>query len=67
MIVFNNSPLETYMQVFYQGTHWLWLWAQLQRREGDTNMMKEACRSLEVMVMHIFAHFGWRFRNRIKN
>jgi hypothetical protein len=34
--------------------------------KGDINMMKEGCRSLETMVMHIFAHFGWKFHNRIE-
>jgi hypothetical protein len=66
-IVFDNSPSKTYMQVLYRGKHWLRLWAQLQRREENTNMMKEACQSLERMVMHIFVYFRWGFCNRIEN
>jgi hypothetical protein len=33
--------------------------------EVDITSMVKACRSLEAMVMHIFANFGRRFNNRI--
>ena len=63
-LVFDEYPMKTYMQVLYRGTHWCRLWMQLQKHE-DTTMMKEACRSLKMMVMQIFTSHGWSFRNRI--
>jgi hypothetical protein len=64
-IVFDNSPMKTYMQVLFRATHWLWMWSLLQKCDDDTNLLKDACRSLETMAMQIFANHGWRFSNRI--
>jgi hypothetical protein len=66
-IVFDNIPTKTYMQVLFRGTHWLRLWAQLQRHAVDSSMIKTACKVLESMLMEIFANFGWRFWNRIES
>jgi hypothetical protein len=66
-IVFDNAPTKTCMQVLYRGTHWLRYWAQLQRREEESTTLKDACRSLESMVMSIFVFHGWRFWNRIQS
>jgi hypothetical protein len=46
-IVFDNHPTKTNMQVLYRGTHWLRLWAKLQRREEDSTSIMTACRVLE--------------------
>ena len=46
-------------------THWLRMWSLLQKCDDDTNLLKDACRSLETMAMQIFANQGWRFSNRI--
>jgi hypothetical protein len=46
------------MNLHCRGTHWLQLEAQLQRFEEESIMMKDACRSLERMIMHIFMNFG---------
>ena len=63
--VFDKHSMKTYMQVLFRGTHWLRDRAQLQRREEDTIIIMEACRSLQTMVMQVFANHGWRFSNRI--
>ncbi|PWZ44358.1 hypothetical protein Zm00014a_024522 [Zea mays] len=34
-LVFNNVSSFTYLQVLFRGTHWLRLWAQLQKDEAD--------------------------------
>jgi hypothetical protein len=52
-IAFDNIPTKAYMQVLFHRTHWLCLWAQLQRHEVDSSMIKTACRVLELMVMEI--------------
>jgi hypothetical protein len=62
-IVFDNAPTKTCMQVFYRGTHW----AQLQTREEESTTLKDACRSLQSVVMSIFVFHDWRFRNRIQS
>ena len=64
-IVFDNSPMKTYMQVLFRATHWLRIWSLLQKCDDDTNLLKDACRSLETTAMQIFANHGWRFSNRI--
>jgi hypothetical protein len=58
-IIFDNSPSKTYMRVLYRGTHLLRFYAQLQRREEESALMKNACGVLETLVMQIFANFGW--------
>jgi hypothetical protein len=47
-IVFDNTPIKTYMQVLFRRTHWLRLWVKLQRHEEDSTSL----------VMEIFANFG---------
>ncbi|KAG2647540.1 hypothetical protein PVAP13_2KG588201 [Panicum virgatum] len=48
-----------------KATHWLWMWSLLQKCDDDTNLLKDACRSMETTAMQIFANHGWRFSNRI--
>jgi hypothetical protein len=64
-IVFEKSPMFTYMQVLFRATHWLRFWAQMQRLDGGEDILKQACHRMEVMTMQIFAYHGWRFTNRI--
>jgi hypothetical protein len=64
-VVFDKSPIKSYMQVLFRGTYWCRFWALLQKREEDANEMKAACRMLETSVMQIFAQYGWQFSNRI--
>jgi hypothetical protein len=49
------------MHVLFRATHWCRQWAQLQQQDEHTINMKEACRVLESMVMHIFVNYGWCF------
>jgi hypothetical protein len=67
ILFFNNIPTKTYMHVLFHGSHWLRLWAQLQRREDELSLIKTVCRVLETLVIEIFANFGWCFRNRIES
>jgi len=64
-LVFDKVPMLTYLQVLFRGTHWLRHWAQLQKSEDAGELIKSACRHLETVAMEIFAHFGWKFTNRI--
>ena len=64
-MVFDKSPMKTYMQVLYRGTHWLRFWSQLRWSEEDRESIITVCRRLEALVMQIFAQHGWRFSNRI--
>jgi hypothetical protein len=64
-IVFDNSLIQTYMQVMYQGTYWLRLWAQLQWHEGLAKQIVDVCGCMESTVMQIFTSYGWRFSYRI--
>jgi len=63
-MIFDRSLTKTYMQVLFQGTHWLRFWAQLQRCEEDKEMIQIACQTVEGLVMQVFTSHGWRFTNR---
>ena len=64
-VFFDKSSTKTYLQVLYRGTHWLRFWAQLIRRDEDKEAVQQACQTIEVLVMQLFANYGWRFSNRI--
>jgi hypothetical protein len=55
------------MQILYRGTHIDFNYGHNYKGLRGPSMMKEACRSLETMIMHIFANFRWRFRNKIES
>jgi hypothetical protein len=57
-IVFDNTPIKTYMHVLFRRMHWLRLWVKLQRHEEDSTSIMTTCRVLESLVMEIFANFG---------
>jgi hypothetical protein len=63
--MFDNSRSKTYMHVLYRGTYWLHQWEQLQRHEELAKEIRDACRSVEAIVMLVFTSLGWRFLNRI--
>jgi hypothetical protein len=57
-LVFDNAQSMTYLQVLFRGTHWLRLWAQLQRSEDPAaNLIRNACRRLETVAMQFFLFF----------
>jgi hypothetical protein len=64
-VVFDRDNPKTYMQVIYRGTYWCRSWALLQRHEVAKEKLVHACRHLEKVAMMVFAHYGWRFSNRI--
>jgi sarcosine oxidase delta subunit len=64
-VVFDRDNPKTYMQVIYRGTYWCRSWALLQRHEVANEKLVHACRHLEKVAMMVFAHYGWRFSNRI--
>ena len=59
-----DNAVQSY-KVLYRGTHYLRLWALLQRCDEDKEELQEACRTMEVLVMQIFVNHGWKFSNRI--
>lgn len=64
-VVFDKSPMKTFMQVIYRGTYWFRFWSQMQKAEDDKELIKTACLKMENVVMEIFSKYGWRFTNRI--
>jgi hypothetical protein len=63
-LVFNKTPMVTYLQVLFRATHWLRFWGHLQRVE-DQEIIKETCRRIEAVSMQLFSYFGLRFMNMI--
>jgi hypothetical protein len=53
------------LQVLFKGTHWLRLWAKLQRSEERTQMIVEGCRRIETVALQVFASFSWPYTARI--
>jgi hypothetical protein len=64
-VVFDKTPIKSFMQVLYRGTYWLRFWSQLERNDQDKEMIIQACRKLETVAMQIYVDHGWRFSNRI--
>jgi hypothetical protein len=64
-LVFNKTPMVTYLQVLFRATHWLRFWRYLQRVE-DQEIIKETCRRIKVASMQFFfSYYGWSFTNSI--
>ena len=63
-IVFDKILAPSYLQVIFRGTYWARSWSLLQKEE-DRHSMKMGCRSIETIVMEVFARYGWRFSNRL--
>ena len=64
-ILFNKCKPKYVLQALFRGTHWLRLWAQLQRTNDKEEEVVEACKSLESSAMELFSSFGWPFVFRI--
>jgi hypothetical protein len=64
-LIFDKSPMKTFMQVLYRGTHWLWSWPQMERHDQDKEVIRVECCRLETIAMEIYVDHGWRFSNRI--
>jgi hypothetical protein len=63
-ITFNKSPILSYMQVIYRGTHRARTWSVFQKEEGR-QVLHSVCRSIEILTMEVFTKHGWRFSNRL--
>ena len=64
-VIFKKTRPKSFLQVLFKGTHWLRLWAKLQRSEERTQMIVEGCRRIETVALHVFASFGWPYTARI--
>jgi hypothetical protein len=64
-MIFNRSRPNTFMQVIFRATHWTRTWSLLFKDKDARGNLKNACRLLEMVVMEVFAKFGWKFSNRI--
>jgi hypothetical protein len=45
-VVFDKSPIKSFMQVLYKGTHWLCFWSQLKSDDQDKEKITIACQKL---------------------
>jgi hypothetical protein len=63
-IIFNKTPISSYMQVIFIGIHWTRMWAKFQKEENQ-NSLQTACRVIETLIMEIFAKHGWWSSNRL--
>jgi hypothetical protein len=64
-VVFDKTLIKSLMQVLYRGTHWLYLWSQLENDDQDKVKIPMACRKLETVAMEIFATHRWSCNKRI--
>jgi hypothetical protein len=49
-LVFDKTPMLTYLQVLFRATHWFRTWADLHKQEKGIQI-KEACRRLECTTL----------------
>jgi hypothetical protein len=63
-VVFDKTPIQSYMQVIFRGTHWVRTWASFQKEE-KRQALHDACRLMETMTMDIFAKHGWWSNSRL--
>jgi hypothetical protein len=64
-VVFDKSPIKSFIQVLYRGTHWHHYWSLLEKHDQDKESINLECRKLEMVAMQIYADHRWRFSNRI--
>jgi hypothetical protein len=57
-VVFDKSPIKSFMQVLYRGTHWLRSWAQMKRYDQNKEALIAACCKMETIAMEIFTDHG---------
>jgi hypothetical protein len=56
-IVFNKTPISSYMQVMLRATYWTRTWAVLQKKESQ-RFLRTACRLIQTLTMDIFVKHG---------
>jgi hypothetical protein len=64
-VIFDKTPIKSFMHVLYGGTHWLCFWSHLENDDEDKEKVTMACQKLETVAMELFAGHGWRCNNRI--
>ena len=64
-IVFDKAVAPSYLQAIFRGTYWTKFWSLLQKEEEDRHLMKMGCKTIETVVMDVFARYGWSFSNRL--
>jgi len=47
---------KTFLQVLFQGTHWLRQWVRLQRRDDQRDQLILVGHHLESSALHFFTH-----------
>jgi hypothetical protein len=50
-VIFDKSPIKSFMQVLYMGTHWLRFWSQLKNDDQDKANITMACQKLELVAL----------------
>jgi hypothetical protein len=63
-IVFDKVATPSYLQAIFRRTYWTRFWSQLQKEENH-HLVKMGCRTIETVMMEVFARHDWRFRNRL--
>lgn len=56
-IVFNKTPISSYMQVMLRATYWTRTWAVLQKKESQ-RFLRTVCQLMETLTMDIFIKHG---------
>ena len=59
-MVFNKDKANASMQVIFTARQWSMLY-----KEEECLLFKKGCRRWEILIMSVFAKFGWNFTNRI--
>jgi hypothetical protein len=57
-IVFDKAPTKTFLQVLYQGMHWLQFWSQLEKNDHTKALICGAYAKLEIVAMQLFIDHG---------
>jgi hypothetical protein len=63
-LVFNKTPISSYMQVMFRVTYWTRTWAVFQKEESQ-RFLRMACWLMETLTMGIFTKYGWWSSNRL--
>jgi hypothetical protein len=57
-VVFDKTPIKSFMQALCRGTYWLRFWSQLENDDQDQEKITKACLKLETVAMEIFVEHG---------
>jgi hypothetical protein len=57
-VVFNKSPIKTFLHVLFRGIHWLRSWSLMERHDQDKEALIAACHKMEAIAMEFYADHG---------